>query len=1434
MLKDNDETDIDCGGSHCDLQCILDKICAFHSDCATGWCDTGTMTCKQMPISVSCANNILDAGETDIDCGFPCAVEDKLCAASDGTTAAKKCVENRDCQSMMCDTSLSQPVCVSCSNNVKDGEEADIDCGASHPSRCKTCADKKTCTAASQCSSGRCEDGKCSSCYDGIASGDESSIDCGGGSCTKCDDLKTCTSNKDCKSGFCMQQSGRKICVTKAPAQLVVTPSGGVSFVATDDDDSTCRHATTGVSIRPTVGNTTGWQFCQLKATVTVDGGSTIYLFNLKQSEFGTMMAATPSKVQYQGTPPEVENFLRNTLLFCPSCLPRTYKMRISITTLGSDTLSPCPTDQTYEHYINADTAASQTIEMEVRDAECVSNNTCASSSSLLTNVQIHVNAGACFSETFLTDGKGRVSMTIPLSRPKSPIPSTLNITLKLPGFATVVVQPSRFDGAVDLGSFYLVKRGAALLHPSPMLKGFVLDASTNSGIAKITEEELLIFCYRGFGISEDLSKNTLVETSKVGIDGSFSFEKLQPGLYTIVATFNGYVKNTRTVLWHDEKVQLLLSPIVPDGGMRVVLSWESGSNAPMDLDLHVKFKVTGTASELSAAGTTPSTERRALEDGDVGGYGSGYGGADGDEEDGGYGPGGDANPATANAEQNNGDGDDGVFVESLISRECDVFEYSRACGGISMETTSRNNTVLSGGESVLLRDVRQTVYTFYVRNYLQDFATEFSGAMLEFYDATGKIDVVKLPSLVTGSQYEIGTIPSPSNGSDVYSFRSESTYARMACVDAVGGENGTQYEEMSTRQACIADPTSSYVVPDLTTPLQCRDACSSNEICQGYSMSNADAARCTHLSVIPTSASLDTNKAGVCWAKAAGVVSIFSTPRFSQHAVSSLLRGQCPPSNERALCSRTKKVTVSSGVGGNGTVEIFDGSGPHYQYKPSQACQWDISLPAAGLLPSSTARLILKWERFEMERWSVGCSYDYVQVFDASCDKINTDGSSSNLLYKSCGCGSADLQTNRPTGATCNQDVESRAPSVITRGSKMCVQYITDKDVNLNGIHGIVSILDNVKEKKEKCRAHVGCQECIADSNCGYCHSTFTCDAGNALGDFNTGTSTSTGSSCPAEMWSVNDCNCRDGAIVSWNVRDRNNLLTDGSGKDFNYRNSFHCKWNLWADNMESPGDAIVLSFKEFDVEPGFGCLFDSVKIKWTDHSGNAKSKSLCKSGGGVMDKIEITGLHPQTDGVEITFTTDASVTHGGFSIKPELVKQRRVLLDTTWSGCVCENTAWTHQGVSGTGCSDIPDGRAVCRVTPGSCTHQHRQWPPRGQLISWSARQGHCQFPFLYKGQWHNDCINIDNGNVPWCTNLKYFPTNPWYSSFIKKISCDKGRTDFYQEKIHLDYCSSWRTDDTGKYYNDYSGSLANNPLLQAQYVVDEAIDWVLAWRI
>jgi hypothetical protein len=66
-IKDQDETDVDCGGSKC-TKCTEFKACNVNTDCAAGWC-RDNMKC----VTPTCEDTVKNQGETDVDCGGPCA-----------------------------------------------------------------------------------------------------------------------------------------------------------------------------------------------------------------------------------------------------------------------------------------------------------------------------------------------------------------------------------------------------------------------------------------------------------------------------------------------------------------------------------------------------------------------------------------------------------------------------------------------------------------------------------------------------------------------------------------------------------------------------------------------------------------------------------------------------------------------------------------------------------------------------------------------------------------------------------------------------------------------------------------------------------------------------------------------------------------------------------------------------------------------------------------------------------------------------------------------------------------------------------------------------------------------------------------------------------------------------------------------------------------
>jgi len=89
----------------------------------------------------SCTNQVQEGSETDIDCGGPCAP----CAD------LKKCAAGRDCQSKVCGAD-GHCAPAACDDRVQNGTETAVDCGGS----CAPCAHGQGCSLATDCSSGTC------------------------------------------------------------------------------------------------------------------------------------------------------------------------------------------------------------------------------------------------------------------------------------------------------------------------------------------------------------------------------------------------------------------------------------------------------------------------------------------------------------------------------------------------------------------------------------------------------------------------------------------------------------------------------------------------------------------------------------------------------------------------------------------------------------------------------------------------------------------------------------------------------------------------------------------------------------------------------------------------------------------------------------------------------------------------------------------------------------------------------------------------------------------------------------------------------------------------------------------------------------------------------------------------------------------------------
>ncbi len=219
--QNNDETDVDCGGTKAPA-CPDGKKCIVASDCISTICKEGVCAAP------SPTDGIKNGGETGIDCGGPNAPK---CGVGQG------CASNDDCDNLKCGDDKTC-IAASATDGVKNNGESDVDCGGANAPKCEP---GKTCNDDNDCANTRCNttSKKCDppSAGDGLKNGSETDVDCGGGAPTNapaCAIDKSCAAHTDCASSACAI-SGPKAgkCV---PAKSCVKNDGGYTCGRDDRD----------------------------------------------------------------------------------------------------------------------------------------------------------------------------------------------------------------------------------------------------------------------------------------------------------------------------------------------------------------------------------------------------------------------------------------------------------------------------------------------------------------------------------------------------------------------------------------------------------------------------------------------------------------------------------------------------------------------------------------------------------------------------------------------------------------------------------------------------------------------------------------------------------------------------------------------------------------------------------------------------------------------------------------------------------------------------------------------------------------------------------------------------------------------------------------------------------------------------------------------
>lgn len=163
---------------------------------------TGTVRSSGVIVNVllntayACSDNLKDGDETDIDCGGICTAK---CANS------KVCISNSDCKSAYCVSNVCKAG--SCTDSYMNQDETDVDCGGSCSRKCEI---GSSCKKNSDCETILCTEGTCVAegpCSNNRLDDGETDVDCGGVCVTMkskpCSLDQKCLKNSDCRTGVC-------------------------------------------------------------------------------------------------------------------------------------------------------------------------------------------------------------------------------------------------------------------------------------------------------------------------------------------------------------------------------------------------------------------------------------------------------------------------------------------------------------------------------------------------------------------------------------------------------------------------------------------------------------------------------------------------------------------------------------------------------------------------------------------------------------------------------------------------------------------------------------------------------------------------------------------------------------------------------------------------------------------------------------------------------------------------------------------------------------------------------------------------------------------------------------------------------------------------------------------------------------------------------
>ncbi len=203
-IQNQDEIDVDCGGTACGATCQPGDDCTVSADCESGVCDA---TCQ----APTCSDGVMNGTEAGVDCGGNCAACEDVnncggpglpCSYDHGTPS---CVGGQ-CSMAQCDSLWDD--CSADENVARDGCETNIAATDEHCGSCGNDCTDDYANAAGSCVSGGCVMGACDGgwgdCAGGSGDGCETDLTSDVDHCGACNDpCGTSSGTPSCSAGVC-------------------------------------------------------------------------------------------------------------------------------------------------------------------------------------------------------------------------------------------------------------------------------------------------------------------------------------------------------------------------------------------------------------------------------------------------------------------------------------------------------------------------------------------------------------------------------------------------------------------------------------------------------------------------------------------------------------------------------------------------------------------------------------------------------------------------------------------------------------------------------------------------------------------------------------------------------------------------------------------------------------------------------------------------------------------------------------------------------------------------------------------------------------------------------------------------------------------------------------------------------------------------------